>query len=111
SRSCRPTSTAFAPRNPVRNKIAMSSASVRASTPRASSFSRGRSSCGISRILSGDMNQNVGAALVPRFNLDPQLIEHFRERLTQGKQRVRVCVGRKWYKGGLRFANQVGRGG
>ena len=40
-RTCRATSTAFAPGKPVRNRIAINSGSVSAAAPRASSFSRG----------------------------------------------------------------------
>ena len=44
--------SAALPRRPVRSNIAINSALLRASAPRASNFSRGRSSWGISRILS-----------------------------------------------------------
>jgi len=50
--NARATSIAFAPRTPVRNRIAISSGSVSVAAPRAINFSRGRSSSGISRIFS-----------------------------------------------------------
>src|SRR5882762_3309988 len=80
-RSCRATSTAFAPGNPVRRRIAINSGSVSAVAPRASSFSRGRSSCGSSLIF------KLGA---PRSGT--QLVEHFAERVAQLEERVRERV-------------------
>src|SRR5262249_10437604 len=121
SSSSRATSITFIPRRPVRSRIAINSALVRASGPRASNFSRGRSSCGISRILSCAINQNSWRAELLRrrtrglAEFDPplkgishaKLIEHVAQGVTEGEQRIGVGIRRDSVQRALRFANQV----
>src|SRR2546423_3541016 len=97
--NCRATSTAFAPGNPVRKRIAINSGSVSAAAPRASNFSRGRSSCGSSLIF------KLGA---PRSGT--QLVEHFAERVAQLEERVRERVRGETVQLCLRVAHRFDTG-
>src|SRR3954469_11863466 len=84
SSNCRATSIAFVPGTPLPRRIAINSGSMSAVGPRASSFSRGRSSAGISLILT------VGKGFGPRS--DTELVQHFTERVAELEQRIREGV-------------------
>src|ERR1051326_1274943 len=83
SNNWRATSIAFAPRTPLPSRIAINSGSIRAAAPRASSFSRGRSSAGISLIL-------IVGDFAP--GSDTELVQHFTERVAQLEERIREGV-------------------
>src|SRR5438045_1846558 len=83
SNNCRATSIAFAPWTPLPSKIAISSGSIRAAGPRASSFSRGRSSAGISLIF------KVAGTFA---GSGTELVQHFTERVAQLEERIREGV-------------------
>src|SRR6266513_870930 len=84
SSSCRATSIALAPRTPLPSKIAINSGSINAVGPRASSFSRGRSSAGSSLIF------KVAGDFTP--GSDTELVEHFTESVAQLEERIREGV-------------------
>ena len=93
--SCRATSTALAPSTPVRKRMAISSASFSATAPRAASFSRGRSSFGISRIFSCAILSHAGKSRPgPAKNSTAQLFEQFLQRLAQAEKGVDTTVRR-----------------
>src|SRR5438477_4096928 len=84
SSNCRATSMALAPRTPLPSKIAINSGSISAAGPRARSFSRGRSSAGISLIF------RVAGDLTPGSHTE--LVEHFTEGFAQLEERIREGV-------------------
>src|SRR5450432_2663622 len=91
--------------------MAISSASLSAPAPRAASFSRGRSSFGISRILSGAVISLVGKIRRrPAGNLAAQLIEQFTQRFAQREKRIDATVRGERREFGLGGADQF-RGG
>src|SRR4029077_2726758 len=109
SRSSRATSITFIPRRPVRRRIAINSGLVSASGPRASNFSRGRSSCGISRIFSCAIE--FGASGVSAATSDAKLIEHFAQHVAETEQCLGVRTRFNSIQCVLRLANQVAPSG
>src|SRR4051794_3183832 len=84
SNNWRATSIALAPRTPLPRRIAINSGSTSAAAPRASNFSRGRSSAGISLIFKAEGDFAPGS--------DTELVQHFTERVAQLEERIREGV-------------------
>src|SRR6476660_2500057 len=107
--NCRATSIAFAPLVPVASRIATSSASLKALAPRAASRSRGRSSFGISRILSGAVISRTGKMRRAR-QLAAELFEQLDQRFAQAEKGVHPAIRFKRPQLALCVPNQLAPG-